>query len=151
VGGNYFQEHKVRLYLDKDLYVAFIRLQADKTIGRSYAGLLPFVEGLYHMGYINKDVYQAHVLKYSEKLVTKKQLTLVETQEMEKNIQLARFFKAVAEQWEGLSPRQREAHLKKAIAARAKVPQAELIIQLAAEKPGANPGALPKGDPHHVS
>lgn len=131
MGGNYFQEHKVRLYLDKELYVAFIRLQADKCLGRSYAGLLPFVEGLYHMGYINRDVYQTHVQKYSDKLIGKKQLTLVESQEMEKNIQLAKFFKAVAEQWESLSPRQQEAHLKKALVCRQKVPQAELIIQLA--------------------
>ena len=42
-----FREHGVMLYLDKALYKAFIRLQADKGLGRSYAGLLPFVEGLY--------------------------------------------------------------------------------------------------------
>jgi len=90
MGRTAFQEHKVMLFLDKELYVAFIRLQADKTIGRSYAGLLPFVEGLYHMGYINRDVYQMHVQRYSDKLVGKKQLTLAETQEMEKNIRLAK-------------------------------------------------------------
>ena len=37
-----FREHGVMLYLDKTLYKAFIRLQADKGLGRSYAGLLPF-------------------------------------------------------------------------------------------------------------
>ena len=125
-----FQEHKLMLFLDKELYVAFIRLQADKGLGRSYAGLLPLVEGLYHMGYINREIYEKHVLKYSDKLVGNKQLTLAETQEMEKNIQLARFFKAVAEQWETLNPQQRAAHLKRALAARSKVPQAELIIKL---------------------
>ena len=119
------------LCLDKELYVAFIRLQADKTLGRSYAGLLPFIEGLYHMGYLDREVYEKHVKKYSDKLVGKKQLTLAETMEMEKNIQLARFFKAVAEQWETLRPEQQAAHLKRALAARSKVSQAELIIQLA--------------------
>jgi hypothetical protein len=119
------------LFLDRELYVAFIRLQADKTIGRSYAGLLPFVEGLYHMGYINRDVYQTHVQRYSDKLIGKKQLTLAETQEMEKNIQLARFFQAVAKQWETLTPAQQQVHLKRALANRQKVPQAEMVIQLA--------------------
>jgi len=130
MGRSGFQEHYVRLFLDKELYIAFIRLQADKTVGRSYAGLQAFVEGLFHMGYINKEVYEVHMKKYSDKLVGKKQLTLAETQEMEKNIQLARFFKAVAEQWETLSPEQRAAHLKRALAAKAKVPEAELIVQL---------------------
>jgi hypothetical protein len=131
MGGQYFQEHKVRLYLDKELYVAFIRLQADKSLGRSYAGLLPFVEGLYHMGYINKEVYQQHVAKYSDKLIGKKQLTLAESQEMEKNIKLGKLFEAVAKQWQNLRKEQRQAHLKLAQANRQKVPQAEIIIQLA--------------------
>lgn len=131
MGRTSFQEHKVMLFLDKELYVAFIRLQADKSIGRSYAGLLPFVEGLYHMGYINRDVYQTHVQKYSDKLVGKKQLTLAETQEMEKNIQLAKLFEAVAKQWENLTQIQQQAHFKRALTLRQKIPQAELIIQLA--------------------
>ncbi len=134
MGRSGFQEHKVMLFLDKDLYVAFIRVQADKAVGRSYAGLLPFVEGLYHMGYIKRDVYEKHMLKYSDTLISKKQLTLAETLEMEKNIQLARFFKAVAEQWETLKPEQRAQHLKRALTARAKVPQAELIINLSQRK-----------------
>lgn len=131
MGRTGFQEHKVMLFLDKELYVAFIRLQADKTIGRSYAGLLPFVEGLYHMGYINRDVYQTHVQRYSDKLVGKKQLTLAETQEMEKNIQLAKLFEAIAKQWENLTQEQQQAHFKRAVTLRQKIPQAELIIQLA--------------------
>lgn len=32
-----FREHGVMLYLDKVLYKAFIRLQADKGLGRSFA------------------------------------------------------------------------------------------------------------------
>jgi hypothetical protein len=83
------------------------------------------------MGYINRDVYQTHVQRYSDKLIGKKQLTLAETQEMEKNIQLARFFQAVAKQWETLTPAQQQVHLKRALANRQKVPQAEMVIQLA--------------------
>jgi hypothetical protein len=130
MGRSGFQEHYLRLFLDKELYVALIKVQADKSLGRSYAGLQVFTEGLFHMGYINRETYEVHMQKYSDKLVGKKQLTLAETQEMEKNIQLARFFKAVAEQWETLSLEQRAAHMKRALAAKAKVPEAELIIQL---------------------
>ena len=119
------------LFLDRELYVGFIKLQADKGVGRSYAGLLPFVEGLYHMGYINREIYEKHVAKYSERLVGKKQLTLIETQEMEKNIQLARFYRNLGKQWEDLSPEQQKRHLTRALKDRAKIPEAEAIIQLA--------------------
>jgi hypothetical protein len=131
MGRTGFQDHKVMLFLDRELYVAFIKVQADKGVGRSYAGLLPFVEGLYHMGYINRDVYQAHVAKYSERLTQNKQLTLAETQEMEKNKQQARYFKAVADQWQSLTPQQQQTHLKRALEARTKIPAAELVIELA--------------------
>lgn len=61
-----FSEHKVLLCLDRDLRTAFIKLQADRDLGRSYAGLLAFVEGLYRLGYITKEVYEVHFKKYNE-------------------------------------------------------------------------------------
>lgn len=64
-----FNEHKVLLCLDRELYMAFIRLQADKGLGRSYAGLIPYIEGLYKMGYLSKECYEAHLEKYSVPLV----------------------------------------------------------------------------------
>ena len=70
-----FREHGVMLYLDKTLYKAFIRLQADKGLGRSYAGLLPFVEGLYRLGYLSKEEYEVHFKKYSQELKETKSLT----------------------------------------------------------------------------
>jgi len=63
-----FKEHQVILFLDRDLYRAFIRLQADRNLGRSYAGLLPYVEGLYHLGYLSSETYEAHFKRYSEPL-----------------------------------------------------------------------------------
>lgn len=63
-----FNEHKVMLFLDSELYVAFIKLQADRGLGRSYAGLLAYVEGLYQMGYLSKETYEKHVQRYSEPL-----------------------------------------------------------------------------------
>lgn len=64
-----FREHGVMLYLDKTLYRAFIKLQADKGLGRSYAGLLPFTEGLFHLGYLSKQDHEEHVAKYSQGLI----------------------------------------------------------------------------------
>jgi hypothetical protein len=63
-----FKEHGVMMYLSKDLYRGFIKLQGDKDLGRAYAALLPFTEGLYRLGYIPKEVYEAHVKKYSQSL-----------------------------------------------------------------------------------
>ena len=97
-----FKEHGVMLFLTKDLYLAFIKLQADKGLGRSYAGLLPFTEGMYHLGYLKKDLYDLHVKKYSVPLQQDAQLknsnleALQEKQLLEtKNL----FFKQVLEQW----------------------------------------------------
>jgi hypothetical protein len=59
------------LCLNKTLYRAFIRLQADKDLGRSYAGLLPWVEGMYHFGYLSEQEYQENVKRYSEPLTKK--------------------------------------------------------------------------------
>jgi hypothetical protein len=66
--GSGFREHQVMLCLNRTLYRAFIKLQGDKDLGRSYAGLLPYVEGLYHLGYISKEEYEFHRKKYSEPL-----------------------------------------------------------------------------------
>lgn len=56
------------LYLSKELYVGFIKLQADRRLGRSFAGLLPLTEGLYKLGYISKEVYCEHIEKYTKPL-----------------------------------------------------------------------------------
>jgi len=69
-----FKEHGVLLYLSNELYVGFVKLQADKGLGRSFAGLLPFVEGLYSMGYISEEVYKRHQKRYSQPLVKDKKL-----------------------------------------------------------------------------
>ena len=76
-----FKEHGVLIYLSKDLYIGFIKLQADKRLGRSYAGLLPFTEGLFRMGYISKEVYEEHIKKYSEPLESEKQVSLEQSKE----------------------------------------------------------------------
>lgn len=96
-----FREHGVMLYLDKTLYKAFIKLQADKELGRSYAGLLPFVEGLFHLGYLSKDDYEKYVQKYTQGLKEEpKPLTLEQLKEKQLLEHKERYFQSVLEQWD---------------------------------------------------
>lgn len=94
-----FREHGVLIYLSKDLYLGFIKLQADKSLGRSYAGLLLFTEGLFRMGYISKEVYAEHIKKYSQPLSEEEGpvSTLEEQRALEKKNLL---FKGILEQWD---------------------------------------------------
>ena len=83
-----FREHGVMLFLDGELYLGFIKLQNDKKLGRAFAGLLPFTEGLFQMGCISEEVYEKHKEKYSKplvvtkpKILSKKQLKAKEEKE----------------------------------------------------------------------
>jgi hypothetical protein len=95
-----FKEHGVLIYMNTDLYVAFIRLQADKGLGRAYAGLLPFTEGMYHLGYISKEIYEANVKKYSEPLPTREPSTPKQLAERRRLEQKDKYFRQVLDQWE---------------------------------------------------
>lgn len=96
-----FREHGVLNYLSKDLYVGFIKLQADKGLGRSYAGLLLLTEGLYRLGYISKAVYDEHVKKYSQPLGNAKPVLSLEQEKSKQFLeQKERQFRGQLEQWE---------------------------------------------------
>jgi hypothetical protein len=96
-----FKEHGVMLYLDKTLYKAFIRLQADKELRRSYAGLLPFVEGLFHLGYLSKEDYEKYVQKYSQGLKEEpKLLTMQELRQNEEVAKYERMFQNAISEWD---------------------------------------------------
>lgn len=107
-----FKEHQVLMCLAAPLYRAFIRLQADRDLGRSYAALLPFVEGLYRMGYISQEVYEHYRSKYSKPLPVQKPLSQVHEQQRMR--QLEKQFTQVAEQWDTLKPDSQAYWIKKA-------------------------------------
>lgn len=90
------------LFLSNELYLGFIKLQADRGLGRAYAGLLPFVEGLYRLGYISLEVYDEHRDKYSNPLISEKPKALTHQQEKaEKNKEhLDGILGRVADQWQ---------------------------------------------------
>lgn len=124
-----FREHGVMLYLDKTLYKAFIRLQADKGLGRSYAGLLPFVEGLYRLGYLTKEEYEEHFKKYSQELKDEaKPLTKSDLEKQDKLQQTEKILTEAYKQWDSLKPSAQAYHLKTA-QEHSDLPIAQLILK----------------------
>jgi hypothetical protein len=63
-----FQQHKFLLCLDSPLYLAVIKFQAENELGRSYAALSIFVEGLKALNLISQDLYEYYKQKYSKPL-----------------------------------------------------------------------------------
>jgi hypothetical protein len=97
-----FKEHGVLLYLTPSLYLAFIKLQGDKGLGRSFAGLLAFNEGMHTLGYISDEQYEENRRKYSRKLFEaqpQKPLTLEQVEAKKQHDGMARAFSGVYSQW----------------------------------------------------
>jgi hypothetical protein len=93
------------LCLDKPLYRAFIQLQAAKDLGRAYAGLLPFVEGLHKLGFLSEEEHTIHVKKYSEPLTDESKVEIAvishEQRESDKELKVMdKYFLEVMRQWE---------------------------------------------------
>ncbi len=95
-----FKDHGLMLYLDKTLLIRFNQLKADKTLGRSFAGLLAFVEGMHTMGFLDKDEYERYKKRYSVPLDAEpQQVRLEETKQIQERKKLAKMFTDVREQW----------------------------------------------------
>ena len=112
-----FKEHGLLLYFDNPLYMAFVKVQADKNLGRSYAGLRLLVQGLFDMGYITKSQYLRYKERYETPLGKEPtQLTLTETPRHEELTRLDKTLAKVIEQWDlhGADERWKETWLKTA-------------------------------------
>jgi len=129
-----FREHGVMLFLSQELYLGFIKLQADKSLGRSFAGLLPFTEGLHRLGYISQEVYEAHKKRYSQPLVAEKPLTLKQLKKNESIAKLTKEFSNVIAQWDSMNEKAKNFWIKKAKENRETVPNAKLLLGLRREK-----------------
>jgi len=60
--------HCLRLYLDSPLYLKLIQFQATKKLGRSFAGLLIFIEGMKSLDLIDEDTYEYYKRRYDKPL-----------------------------------------------------------------------------------
>jgi len=132
-----FKEHGVLIYLNNRLYMGFIKLQSDKGLGRSFAGLLAFTTGLYEMGYISKAEYLRFKTRYSTPLDKEpQQLTLPETPMHEELNKLDKLFGEAITQW-SLHPAQkwRQYWIKKAME-NGDLPNAKKLLVLVEKKLG---------------
>ena len=106
-----------RLYMDRKLYMALIKLQSEKRLTKSKSGLLSVVEGLHFMGYLSNEDYEVYKAKYSVGLdfedLTPTQINQRETK-ANRDRQLNRHYKEVWEQWPSLKEKSKTHHLKKA-------------------------------------
>ncbi len=127
-----FKEHGVLLYLPPEVYSGFIRLQADKGLGRSYAGLLALTEGLHSFGYLSEDDYLMYIKRYSRKLTEQKTgLTLQQSKEKAARIKLEKQFSDVIKQWPTMRESSRKHYLEKALENKDRIPNAKLVLALA--------------------
>jgi len=63
-----FKQHRFILCLDSPLYMSVVKFQAENELGRSYAALRIFIEGLKALNLISQDLYEYYRKKYSEPL-----------------------------------------------------------------------------------
>jgi hypothetical protein len=88
-----FREHQLRLFLDRRLSMRFTELRADKGLGRSFAGLLCFVEGLHRLGHLGERDYELYRKRYSTPLdKDPEQVALMEVHEAKKRKELRELF-----------------------------------------------------------
>ena len=145
-----FKEHGLVLYLSRESYLGFIKLQADKGLGRSFAGQLAFTEGLFKLGYLSKGHYEELVKRYSQGLISEeyekeknKPKTIIELQEQLSQNQLERSFGNVIKQWPEMKPKAREYWIEKAAKHKDVIPNASLRW-LSLLPPSAVPNASQK-------
>ena len=108
-----------RLFLERVLYMSLIKLQADKQLTKSKAGLLCLATGANKLGYLSDSDYEVLKAKYSigfEELANIPTPERIREQEQlhNKNRQLNRYFREVNKQWSKLKDSAKRCHVKKA-------------------------------------
>ena len=106
-----------RIFLNRTIYLAALKLQVDLSLSKSHSVLLPLVEGLHSMGYVSDADYEVNKAKYSVPLGFKPDSpTQIRQQETKENRdrQLNRHYEEILKQWDLLSDKAKAYHLKKA-------------------------------------
>lgn len=128
-----FKEHGLILYLSPELQICQIKLQADKGLGRSYAGLLAYIEGMHTFGYLQGEAYENLKRRYSRGLLEEepKPLTLADINAKKELDKWAKNFSMVLEQWKDhLDPAWRQGWIRKAERWKDKVENANYVLAL---------------------
>jgi hypothetical protein len=97
------QEHIMKICLPPELYLAVIKFQVEKEIGKSYAGLLLLTKAAYQEKLITRETYEKFQYRYSRKLVAEEQpqkLTSEQQKEKQKMDEKARTFSSLISQWD---------------------------------------------------
>lgn len=130
--------HGLVLYLAAELVLSLAKLQTEKRLGRSYAGLLALTEGFHELGVLSDEDYEHAKAQYSVSLVqkNKKPLTLTQIKQKEEFEELEKHYSRLLEQWATLSEKTKTFHLKKAEKDAKKAKTAKLLLDL------QNPNAL---------
>jgi len=132
-GNRQTKDYGLLLFLAPELQLGLARLQVQRGLGRTYAGLLAFTRGLRVEDCISEEAYERLKEKYSEKLVRAAQLeqprTLGDLREKQRIEELARNFGNVLGQWVTMNDKARLFWVKKARENQT-VPNALLILDL---------------------
>ena len=137
-----FSEHVYKLCLDYRLYSAAIKLQSDLGLGKAFAGMLPYVEGLHTMGYLSDEDYELYRNKYSIGLAeahdnkNKSPLDLLKVQ-TRSNFRRTQndYFGEALKQWSTMKPKSKLFYLKKAAdPENCSLKNAMLVLELGAQE-----------------
>ena len=123
--------HILRLFLDSPLDVALTKYQATNTLGRSYAGLLVFIEGLRRLDLIGEVVYQHYKARYLRPLQTlpaEEPAARRQSEEQQKTLQQVRKrLRDVIDQFIALQPKAQQYWLKYA-SERPEIPESTELL-----------------------
>jgi uncharacterized membrane protein len=112
--------------------LALIKLQANKELGQSYAGLYALNEGLHVLGYLDDGDYEVFKRRYSDKLVedkSKREISEINSQEQKEILSMTHYFREVLLQWNSHpSPQWRKYQFKKAQQYANRIPYAKLVL-----------------------
>jgi len=139
------KSHGFLIYLPPELYIAIVKLQADKQLGRCYPVLYALNEGLFRLGYIPKETYETFEKRYSQKLIKEepKPLTKQEQEQLKLLKQKEKAFSNVLDQW-NIHPSKewRKGWLKEAEKYKDTIPNAKLVLALASGENNTQPEQL---------
>jgi hypothetical protein len=102
----------LRLFLDSPIDVALTQFQAKHKLGRSYAGLVIFIEGLRKLNLINEVGYQHYKNRYMKPLRTLIEEDPLQTRREDEFKKDRKQLQDVLEQFVSLQPKAQKYWLK---------------------------------------